>query len=285
MDILADVLQQAGLKSRLLNHTTFAKGESHHFPCDKSMGLHLILSGEATITTKGSKEVLKLQKGDLAFMARARSHELKTTIGVTLVSGVYQLWNDPVHPMLANIPEWFIVKTDEADDVHQYQSVINLLASEVRSPKIGSASITHSLLDILFSYTFRKIIMSMDSSLSNWAYALNDQGVRKSLELLHADPSRDWTLEELARESGLSRAGLAKKFKMSLGDTPLHYLAVLRIQKAMNLLSTTSDNIDVVAVNVGYTDGFSFSKSFKKIAGLSPRDFRKQDQTKQGMRL
>ena len=125
----------------------------------------------------------------------------------------------------------------------------------------------------------------MDSTLSNWAYALNDQGVRKSLELMHADPARNWTLEELARESGLSRAGLAKKFKMSLGDTPLHYLAVLRIQKAMNLLSTTSDNIDVVASNVGYTDGFSFSKSFKKIAGLSPRDFRKQDQTKQGMRL
>jgi AraC-like DNA-binding protein len=49
------------------------------------------------------------------------------------------------------------------------------------------------------------------------------------------------------------------------------------MQKAMQLLSETTQPLDVVAQAVGYQDAFSFSKVFKREAGVSPRDFRRQD--------
>jgi len=95
--------------------------------------------------------------------------------------------------------------------------------------------------------------------------------------LLHADCQREWTLDALARQVGLSRSGLALKFKQAVGSAPLQYLTTIRIQKAIYLLSTTTDKLETVSQAVGYKDAFSFSKAFKKLTGQSPREFRQQD--------
>jgi len=50
------------------------------------------------------------------------------------------------------------------------------------------------------------------------------------------------------------------------------------MQKARALLSSSNDNIETIAEAVGYSDAFSFSKVFKRITGVPPRDFRVQDQ-------
>jgi transcriptional regulator GlxA family with amidase domain len=100
---------------------------------------------------------------------------------------------------------------------------------------------------------------------------------RKALEAMQADPARAWSLESLATVAGVSRTALAEKFRTAMGDTPLAYLRALRMQKAMRLLSHTDRPLDDVAAEVGYTDGFSFSRSFKKTLGLAPREFRRRD--------
>ena len=61
-----------------------------------------------------------------------------------------------------------------------------------------------------------------------------------------------------------------------MGESPLRYLAVLRAQRAIDLLANTNQSLDQIAKTVGYSDGFSFSKMFKSITGESPRDFRKK---------
>ena len=96
---------------------------------------------------------------------------------------------------------------------------------------------------------------------------------------MHTHLERPWTLNSLAKDVGMSRAGFALKFRNSMGDTPLHYLTIVRIQKAMELLMTTTDNIETVATAVGYNDAFGFSKVFKKLTGFPPKEFRKQDHT------
>ncbi len=154
---------------------------------------------------------------------------------------------------------------------------IHLLSVEVDKPSLGSQTVANALLDVIFTYIIRKIIESQDATPQTWGYAVNEPQIRAALETMHADCSRAWSLEELAKAVGLSRAGFAQKFRNALGATPFHYLATIRIQKAMDLLSTTNDKIEVVAEAVGYKDAFSFSKAFKKLSGISPRQFRQTD--------
>ena len=78
-----------------------------------------------------------------------------------------------------------------------------------------------------------------------------------------------WSLKNSGRATGL-------KFKKLMGESPLRYLAVLRAQRAIELLETTDQSLDQIASTVGYSDGFSFSKMFKNITGESPRDFKRK---------
>lgn len=299
MDVLADTLHQAGLRSRFLNQHSWPARSAFQFPCEKSFGIHVVLAGEAFIHHEGMSKPLKLSKGDIAFMSRGHHHivstdeklpkkihvisEEKNTLSknnkssLTLVSGAYQLWNKPIHPLFEEMPKWFVLRFDELGNFDQLHMTINLLSYEISHSEIGSNRIAENLMDVLFGYTLRKVLISLSQNSSNWGHALQDLSIKKVIELMHANPEHDWTLDTLARAVGISRAGLAKKFKDSLGDTPHHYLTILRIQKAMKLLSEGQLTIDGVSAEVGFADGFSFSKSFKRLTGVSPKDFRKED--------
>jgi transcriptional regulator GlxA family with amidase domain len=98
--------------------------------------------------------------------------------------------------------------------------------------------------------------------------------LNKAIQAVHAQPESEWTLESLAEVAGLSRAAFAQRFKRVTGDTPAHYIARIRIQRAMDLLRATDDNLERIAERVGYGDPFVFSKAFKRLQGVSPREFR-----------
>ncbi|GAK43466.1 ABC transporter substrate-binding protein [Paenibacillus urinalis] len=64
--------------------------------------------------------------------------------------------------------------------------------------------------------------------------------------------------------------------KSGLGETPSDYLARLRLEKSGELLRDTSLTLQEIAVNVGYQDGYYFSRMFKKYTGVSPMEYRKE---------
>jgi transcriptional regulator GlxA family with amidase domain len=152
-----------------------------------------------------------------------------------------------------------------------------LLGSEAAEPALGSDSIAQGLLDVSFGYLLREIVGRGGITTAGWGRALHTPPVRRAVELMHGDAAHGWTLDELARHVGVSRTALAGKFREAMGDTPLNYLRTLRMQKAMHLLGSTDSLLDDVATQVGYTDAFSFSKVFKKVVGLPPREFRRRD--------
>lgn len=301
MDLLDDLLSQAGLRTRILGHRSFHSAISLAFPCSKSIGFHVVTRGQAYLYPPGATKPIHLKKGDIALMSRGCDHIVSTEEKrprhalplaqlenifsqgsekplLTLVSGAYQFWHTPVHPFFSEIPDWYVLRSEDIDSFDRLQSLIQLLAEEVAKPDFGSSRAIQGLLDVMFSFILRKIVQQTSERAKTWSHASRETEVRRALELLHADVARAWSLEELAKKVGLSRAGFAQKFKRSLGDTPLHYLTTLRIQTAMHLLSTTDQNLETIASQVGYQDAFGFSKAFKKIAGLPPREFRAQDQ-------
>ncbi|MCB0166075.1 MAG: helix-turn-helix transcriptional regulator, partial [Anaerolineae bacterium] len=66
----------------------------------------------------------------------------------------------------------------------------------------------------------------------------------------------------------------ARVFKKKTGYAPIDYFIRLKIQKACELLETTDQQVSEIGHSLGYPDIYYFSRLFKKVVGLSPRQYR-----------
>lgn len=83
------------------------------------------------------------------------------------------------------------------------------------------------------------------------------------------------SLERIAENMYLSTFYISKIFKSETGDTPIHHLINIRLEKAREILEQHPGmNIKEVAAMVGYDDAYHFSKQFKKHYGISPSQVR-----------
>jgi AraC-like DNA-binding protein len=93
----------------------------------------------------------------------------------------------------------------------------------------------------------------------------------------HLDDS-DLSVDMIAEEVGISRVHLHRKMKELTGQTPHDFIRNIRLKKAANLLATQGMNITEVMYACGFSNAASFSTLFKKLYGLSPRDYMKEQQ-------
>lgn len=83
-----------------------------------------------------------------------------------------------------------------------------------------------------------------------------------------------WTAAELARQLHCSQPSLHRYCQQIYQQTPLQIVSGLRMQRARVLLRETDWNLDIIAAQLGYSSGLSFSKAFKQKEGLSPVFYR-----------
>jgi AraC family transcriptional regulator len=101
-----------------------------------------------------------------------------------------------------------------------------------------------------------------------------DRRLRRAIEFMHDNYSRELDLEEIASAAYLSEFHFARMFKQITGVTPHHYLANLRLERARKLLLESELPISEVAAMVGYQSQSHFTRVFRSVAGVTPRAFR-----------
>ena len=109
-----------------------------------------------------------------------------------------------------------------------------------------------------------------------WLAGLRDEQVGRALAELHARPAQAWTLDDLARDSGISRSVLAERFNDFVGVPPMQYLAEWRMQLAAGLLSGTALGLAEIAARVGYGSEAALSRAFKRLVGIAPALWRQR---------
>jgi len=92
---------------------------------------------------------------------------------------------------------------------------------------------------------------------------------------MHDRPAHDWSLDELAREAGMSRSVLAERFTHFVGVAPMQYLAQWRMKLGATLLSGTSASLAEIAEQVGYGSEAALSRAYKRWVGVAPADWRR----------
>ncbi len=110
---------------------------------------------------------------------------------------------------------------------------IRLAMIESADKRAGGESVLAKLSELMFIEVVRRHLEALPPEQAGWLAGLRDPFVGKALSLMHGSPARNWTIEELAKEVGLSRSVLAERFADLVGMPPMHYLAKWRMQIAV----------------------------------------------------
>lgn len=295
MDVLSDLIRMAGLEGRLFARHALQGAWGVRFPCERSAGFHVVVQGGCWLRSPCLERPTRLERGDIVFMARGTPHELASgpdepagsveqfrarpagagTPNATLTCAVYRFRDEPTHPFFDDLPPFFHLPTAMLPAHHGIHAVVTLLSAELDQGHPGADAVVERLVDVLFHYIVRAWIEQRRATPGTWAAALRDEPLARALAAMHGDVARPWDVAELAAVGGLSRSAFADKFKRTTGETPAHYLARLRVQRAMALLRTSDAGLETVAADVGYANAFAFSKAFKRVAGMAPGVYRK----------
>lgn len=83
------------------------------------------------------------------------------------------------------------------------------------------------------------------------------------------------SVSALSSVVGLSRSYFSHAFRRSVGRTPHAHVVRLRLQRAMTLMADTDAALTEVALAAGFADQSHFSRSFRRVTGVTPADWRK----------
>ena len=97
-----------------------------------------------------------------------------------------------------------------------------------------------------------------------------DRRVENLIALMERDLHQKLSLSMLAQSLNLSLSYLHHLFKAETGTTPARFLRSLRMERAKQLLETTSLTIEEIMISVGIRDKSHFAREFKKAYGLTP---------------
>lgn len=98
--------------------------------------------------------------------------------------------------------------------------------------------------------------------------------VKRVIERMQGDPSRNFSLGEMAESVNLSPPYFCSLFKSITGVPPAKYLKTLRMQQAATLLTTTFLSVKEIVCRVGLSDDSHFVRDFKRIYGVTPSEYR-----------
>jgi AraC-like DNA-binding protein len=196
-----------------------------------------------------------------------------------LVCGFLACDARPFNPLLETLPP--VIKVGEPKGAGQswFREFIRFATMESAEKRAGGESVLAKLSELMFIEVVRRYIETLPQEQSGWLAGLRDAFISKALAQMHQRPGHDWTLEELAREVGLSRSVLAERFADVVGMPPMQYLAKWRMQIASGLLAEGRGNVASIASEIGYDSEASFSRAFKKMVGMPPSVWRRRAQT------
>jgi AraC-like DNA-binding protein len=154
-------------------------------------------------------------------------------------------------------------------------TTLKFTISEAKAARPGNAAMLGRLTELMFVEILRQYMQQLSADHGGWLAGLNDVHVGKALRMMHANPERNWTVSDLAREAATSRSVLAQRFTELVGDSPMRYLAAWRIQVAKQILREGA-NIALVSERVGYESEAAFNRAFKRTTGSPPASWRRK---------
>src|SRR6185503_10238513 len=179
-------------------------------------------AGEVVVFTQGQPHIMSSQPGmradpptpDVLEVAAAGRKPFGINCGdgpasAKLVCGYFACDARPFNPLLQSLPSMF--KAGDADNEGGSRIVdfIRIAVAEAAENHAGRDSVLTKLSELMFVEVLRCYLAAIPSEQVGWLASLRDPPIAKTLSLMHGKPAQNWTIEELARQGGLSRSVMA----------------------------------------------------------------------------
>lgn len=186
----------------------------------------------------------------------------------------------PFNPLLAALPRTIHLSGVANEAASGWlATLLNIAVRESGTSRAGRDNILARMSELMFVEAIRRHIETLPPGQTGWLAGLRDPVVGQALAALHGDPAGAWTVESLARSAGVSRSVLADRFTELVGQPPMQYLALWRMQLASRLLLDGAP-VAGAAAAVGYESEAAFSRAFKKLVGTAPATWRRAHTTR-----
>ncbi|GAA1987616.1 AraC family transcriptional regulator [Kitasatospora viridis] len=291
MDILADELAQARARGAVFSVLGRSAPWGLEFGGTRPLTTHLLLQGggvlelpdsppialrprDVVLATAGAPYRLASEPGTPAepiAQARARGSDAGQPDAVILC-GAYVLEGSIGASLLHALPRVVVLSAAQLEPAHA--TAIDLLAGEASCEDPGRQALLDRLLDVNLIYALRAWWKQPGAQPPGWYRATLDPGLTRVLERVHADPAAAWSVPEMARVAGSSRAAFSARFTTVVGQSPARYLTALRMRRAEDALVRTDAPLARIASDAGYGNEYAFATAFRRHHGLPPGRWR-----------
>lgn len=127
-------------------------------------------------------------------------------------------------------------------------------------------------------YLFIDYLSRSSSSQITASGRVRDFYIKEALNYIEQNFQNDISVENIASFCGLNRTYFGRIFKETVGKSPQQFLLSYRMAKAAELLKLTELSISDIGNAVGYPNQLHFSRAFKNVYGVSPREWRNKNQ-------
>lgn len=304
MDVLSDILTSIHLKGGVYFRCDMSAPWGMEIAPTAVAEFHVIVRGNCWLRIEDEPEPIALQGGDVVAFLHGGAHGLvdeprretrpaaeivagqslenygPVTYGgggqpATILCGYFEFDRGSLHPLVAALPPFIHLRGAESADFTWLQTALQFMIHETMAARPGSEAVVNRLAGVLFVQMVRAYIAQAKTAPAMLA-ALADRQTGAALALMHKEPARAWTLDSLARAAGMSRTALAARFRRLVGDTPMQYLALWRMQLACGLLRNSALGTAAIAERVGYESEAAFARRFKAIVGTGPGAYRRE---------
>jgi AraC-like DNA-binding protein len=301
MDILAEVLDRVRLGGTLLFHFELGHPWSLALPQRPYALFHYLSRGSASATLAFEQgRELRMSPGDFVVISRGEPHEIysdrrtkpfsvldldrsSTHLGVvrhggsaqpysTMICGKFTVARPSRGSVLELLPPVLLLKPTEEGE--WLEAILRRMVSESARERPGRGVALSRLTEVLFVEVLRSWIKSLGPGEGGWLGAMADPHIGPALQLIHEQPDRPWTLDDLGHRVGLGRSAFSARFTKLVGQSMYRYLIVRRMEEAAFLLESSDDGIARIATRVGYETVAAFSKVFLRHHGLSHGRYR-----------
>jgi len=308
MDLLSAILTQLKLSGTLYFRTSFTSPWSIRVPeYEKVARFHYVQRGRCFVRISDTSQPVILETGDLIIIPHGSAHtlycdpknekhvvqldkviedsgfdgsgtlvygEFGTDHETQLICGHFAFNKHASHPLFDALPEHVHTKNRSGSN-NWMDSSLNIIGAEAGRGQLGGDLIAQKLTEIIFAQALRTYIDDEDQKNPMLA-GFADSRIAKALKAIHTQPSHNWTVEELAQVSGMSRTSFATKFVHHMSVSPLSYLTKWRMQMARQALAETDNPMIVIAESAGYQSEAAFGRVFKKTFDVAPATYRRE---------
>lgn len=104
----------------------------------------------------------------------------------------------------------------------------------------------------------------------------DDEPIKSAQQFIEENYSQNLMVDSIAEMVHLSARSFLRRFKKATANTPLEYIQRVKIEAAKKKLESSTQNIQEVMFDIGYSDDKAFRNTFKKYSGLTPMEYRRK---------